>query len=163
MYTRQKIFMIGMCGLIFLAAPLFGQESLEGRIFDINLGFVGGYRLSDNTPVGGQRFSFDFIVAENVRAGMALIRIAATAAPEEYATFLLNFRFGRLGLILHVGKQGTNMAAGTGFSFGLLESVSYGVINTGLRIGVDYLFNNGATGGPEKGSILLGLSGSFGI
>ena len=159
----RRIVVIAILGLGFLAAPLFGQDALAGRIFDINLGFVGGYRLSDNSPVGGQRFSFDFIVAENVRAGMALTRIAATAAPEDYATFLFNFRFRKLGMVLHVGRQAANMAAGAGFSYALLESVSHGVVHSGLRVGVDYLFNNGAAGGPERGSILLALTGSFGI
>lgn len=149
--------------LLLCAGFGFAQESvLEGDIFNINLGFIGGYRLDDNAPVGGQRFSFDFAVAENVRTGVALTTFGDAAVTTEYSTFVLDYRFDRLGLTMDVGNNGAgDIAAGLGFAYNLMEAVTQDVIRTGLRINVQYLFDLGA--GVEKGTVSIGFSGSFGV
>jgi len=141
----------------------FAQESgLGGDIFNINLGFIGGYRLDDNAPVGGQRFSFDFAVSDNVRTGVALTRFGDAVATTEYSTFVMDYQFNRLGITMDVGNNGVgDIAAGLGFAYNLLESVTEDVIRTGLRIQVQYLFDLGT--GVEKGTVSIGFSGSFGV
>lgn len=155
---------------LLLFCPLFslsGQEVASDdslRLFDISLGFVGGFRLDDSVPVGGHRFSFDFSVADNVRAGIALTTSGDAAVQDQYASFLLRYRLGKVSVLMDVGRLSAapaDVAAGIGFSFPLFESISREVIHSALNLQVQYLFSTSS--GVDKGSVLIGCIGSFGV
>ena len=153
--------------LIFLMLTvniyLFANET-DNQVLGIEVGMTAGYRLSDSAIVSGQNFSLNMTVSEKVQIGFNALSVsgATPVITNSYAFLKISyFMSPKLGLNILAGTDGINPASGAGIFFNILEDKDPEGISTALKLRIDYVFDT--TTGPAEGSVVMGLSGSFGL
>ena len=150
--------------LLLLGAAVAGaQEQAGNQVFEIELGFVGGYRLAQPELVGGQSFGLNLAVASNFMAGLQAVSVTGPGGTDRYGMFGLSYLIGQsLGLSVLAGGTGAgSVAGGVMMFFDLFQSQDANTFTSALRLKAGYLFNVAA--GIAGGSIVLGVSSAFGL
>lgn len=145
----------------FAQAPATGTGvGADAQLFSIELGLPIGYRLSDGSLVSGRAFGLNITVADSFLVGISSTQIG-TGALTAYNALRLSYTImPLLGTSIFIGKTATGAAAGLGFYSTIAQGRNAAGLGTGLRLRVDYLFENTDIAG---GSVLFTTAILFGM
>jgi hypothetical protein len=160
----MKRVMASVVVLLLLGAAIAGAQEQSGtQIVEIELGFVGGYRLAQPELVGGQSFGLNLAVGPNFMAGVQAVSVTGPGGTDAYGMFGLSYLFGQsLGLsVLAGGTGGGSVSGGLMMFFNLFQNQDSNTFTSALKLKAGYLFNVAA--GIADGSIVLGVASAFGM
>lgn len=168
MQKRIVCLLVGIAmALLFLPANAFGQDfgdtMTESRLFNVETGFLAGYRFGDEEPVTGTSMALNLAVMENAEFGIVRTTFSDEGgATDTYNLVRFNYFFSeQLSLSLASGADDTASAAGSiGGNFIIVRSIPDDGLSSSLKANVQFLFNeNDGIGDGTLGVSLLGTIG----
>ncbi|TVR93753.1 MAG: hypothetical protein EA428_01490, partial [Spirochaetaceae bacterium] len=113
----------------------------ESRIFNVTLGFLGGYHLGEEETVVGRQVSLNFSILENAQIGIEGVSFqdeGGASVQDEYAFVRFDYFFTEfLSLSIGTGSHNSGTAAGTiGANALLIRSVPENGLSSSLKAGV---------------------------
>ena len=165
-YTLVAVSLI----LLFLPAQAFGQEfgdtMTESRLFNVEMGFLTGYRLGDEETVFGRTTALNFAIMENAEIGLVHTRFSDSEAPtveNRYNLARFNYFFAeQVAVSLAIGGKPDGTAAGSvGGNFVILRNVPESGLSSTLKANVQFLMNE--RDGVGDGTFAVSLLGTIGL
>lgn len=159
-----------LLALLFLPGLTVGQELdaglTESRIFNVELGFLAGYRLGDEEQVMGRAAAVNFSILENAQVGFynATFSDDGGAVTDSYSLVRFDYFFSdQISVSLGTGGESSSgSAAGyIGANAILVRSIAADGFSTTLKAGAGYLSNEAA--GFDDGTFVVTISGSIGL
>lgn len=157
--------------LMFLPASAFAQQfgetSTESRLFNVETGFLAGYRFLNEEPVTGRTVALNFAVMENAELGIVHTMFSDdVGGTDQYNLVRFNYFFiEQLALSLASGSSNnSNNNNGVGGSIGgnfiILRNIPDDGLSSSLKANVQFLFNeNDGIGNGTLGVSFLGTIG----
>lgn len=170
MKTRFIVAAALLIAALLVPAHVFGQEFGEtdtgSRLFDVELGFLSGYRLEDEETVVGRTMTLNFSILENAQIGFYHAGFADSDVGISNAYGMVRFRYffsEMLSVSIGTGGEGTTQSpAGLiGANATLLRSLPADGLATTLQAGLQYLMNE--EDGFGNGTIGVSIVGSIGL
>ena len=161
--------------LLFLPAQAFGQEfgdtMTESRLFNVEMGFLTGYRLGDEETVVGRTAALNFAIMENAEIGVVntQFNIEGGVAGDMHGYNLVRFNYffnEQVALSIATGgwqdDAGNSAAAGSvGGNFVILRNIPDNGLSSTLKANVQYLMND--NDGAGEGTFAVSLLGTIGL
>lgn len=137
----------------------------ESRLFNVELGFLTGYRFEDEETVVGRAVAVNFSILENAQIGFLNAMFSDDAGGgQAYNMVRFDYFFtDRLSLSIGTGaeQQSASAAGLIGGNAILVRSIPDDGLATTLKAGVQYFSND--DDGFGDGTFALTLSGSIGL
>lgn len=138
----------------------------ESRIFNVSLGFLGGYHLGEDETVVGRQVSLNFSILESAQIGIEGVGFQdenGASVQDEYAFVRFDYFFTELlSLSIGTGAHSSGTAAGTiGANALLIRSVPESGLSSHLKAGIRYFMNE--DDGFGDGAFGIIISGGIGL
>lgn len=143
----------------------FGDTSTESRLFNVEMGFLTGYRFLDEETVTGRSVGLNFAILENAELGVVNTTFSDSVGAFSHAYNLVRFNYffsEMVSLSVATGGGPNSSAAGSvGGNFIIFRNIPDDGLSSSLKANAQFFLNE--DDGIGDGTFAVSILGTIGL